>query len=198
MVTRHERSGEVEAVDPPQADLIAIATALIGALGACLTAAISLQTVYATHLARLRRFEDKFGSDAAAAVAAVSADYVGPIRRERLAALLDSEAIEHSRPGLDEIQHLARLFTRWTLSLKLSECEAEEAFERAVSTLAEDYQSADVTALQHEVRKALSLSKSSQPSTILHLTDFISKTRPGSITLTRGTDGPMSRLTTPS
>ena len=162
-----------------------------------MTAAVSAQNIYSTHLARVRRFEDKLAADAAASVTAVGATFVAPLRREKLAAMLRVESIEHSRPGIDECQHLARIFSRWSLSLKLNEHEGEEAFERAVSALAEDYPGVCPDQLSHEIRKALAASKAAAPSTMIHLQEFISRCKPGPLMLTRGTDDPMSRFSTP-
>ena len=191
--------GDGGPAEEPPADLVTALTALLGALGAGLTAAVAAQQVYATHLARTRRWEDKLAADAAAAVAAVGTEYVTPIRRERLGALLRAEPIEHCRPGLDEVQHLARIYSRWSLSLKLTEAEGEEAFERAVSALSDDYPRTGLELLAHEARKALAASKEPTPSTLAQLTDFISRVKPGSLQLVRGAaTPPMSRSTTPA
>ena len=171
-------------------------TALFGVLGAALTAAVSAQNIYSTHLARGRRYEDKLAADSTAAVTAVHTEYVSPLRRERLAAFLHDQPIEHSRPGLDEVQHLARLYTRYTLSLRLTEDEGAEAFERAVSALAEDYSGLSAEILQHEIRKALAASKATVPSILTHLTEFISRTRSGGLVVNR--ERIFSRLSTPA
>ena len=191
-------NGDPAASGEPSQDLVAVMAGVVGALGAALTAAVSAQQVWSVHLARVRNYENKLADDAAAAVAAVGAEYVAPLRRERLAALLNSEAIEHSRPGLDEIQHLARIWGRWNLSLRLSDFEADEAFDRAVTALAEDHPQLEPCSLSHEIRKALAASKTAMPSMLSHLTEFISRVKSGSLQLTRGTDDPMSRLTTPT
>ena len=152
--------------------------------------------IYSTHLARLRRYEEKLSSDATAAVAAIGSEYVAPIRRGRLGAFLQDHAIVHTRPGLDEVQMLARIYGQWSASLRLTDDEADEAFERAVSALAEDYASLDKSALEHEVRKALAASKVAAPSTLTHLTEFISRTRSGGLIVNR--EGTFSRLSTPT
>ena len=66
-----------------------------------------------------------------------------------------------------------------------------------MSALSEGYARLDQFQLEHEVRKALAASKAAVPSTMMHLTEFISKTKSGSLMLTRGTDDPMSRFSTP-
>ena len=189
--------GGVPAEEAPQ-DLIMVTTAILGALGAGLTVAISAQNVVATHHARARRYEERLAADAAAAVAGVAAEYVAPLRRDRLAAFLRADPFESCRPGVCEIQYLGRLYVKWSLALRLTEPEGEEALERSIMTLAEEYPRLGADQLARETRKALAASREKTPSTMSHLIEFISRTRSGSLSVVRGATPPMSRSTTPA
>ena len=151
----------------------------------------------ATHLARTRRYEEKLAADAAAAVAGVGADYIAPLRRERLAAFLRADPIEHARAGACEVQALGRLYSRWALALRLTEEEADEAHDRALAALLEDYSRCSPEKLGSEVRKAARAAKAGTPSTLDQMVSFIARTKSGSIAV-RGGDTPMSRSITPA
>lgn len=177
-----------EALPPPKMELETFLDLLGGFLGAAavlVTIFVSIDKLWSIHLTRTRQRSDRLDADAAAAVAAVNAEYVAPLRRAKVARLfnpgrLDREATVELQPPLrDETQHLARLYTGWALALKLTQEEAAEAFDRAVEYLAEDYPNHPEGELRGKVNKALQLAKGGMPGTLHNISTFIARVRPG-------------------
>ena len=83
-----------------------------------------------------------------------------------------------SAPGaLSELQHHAQLFSRYSLSLKLTADESDYAHDQAVEILTEEYENEKPERLAHAVRKAHSLAKAGEQGTMVELANFIDKTR---------------------
>ena len=81
----------------------------------------------------------------------------------------------------DEPQHLARLYSSWSVALKLTNVEATEAFERAVELLSEDYPNLSDGELRGRTYKAHQLAKVGMPGTLQNLSVFISRCRQPSL-----------------
>lgn len=156
-----------------------LASGYLGLLGLIVTITVSLNQLWSIHLARARKRDEKLDADAAAAVAAVNASYVAPLRREKMGTLLAGQGA-HAPPGPGgcDPPYLAQLYTSWALTLKLSPREADDAFEQAVGMLAEDYPSLDEGVLRARVHKALSLAKAGMPGTLHNISTFISRVSP--------------------
>ena len=157
-----------------------LATGYLGLLGLVATITVTLNQLWSIHLARARTRDEKLDADAAAAVAAINASYVAPLRREKMGTLLSGQGAQArlSPRGACDPPYLAQLYTSWALTLKLSPREADEAFEQAVGMLAEDYPSLDEGALRARVHKALSLAKAGMPGTLHNISTFISRVSP--------------------
>ena len=79
-------------------------------------------------------------------------------------------------PGaLSELQHHAQLFSRYSLALKLTADESDYAHDAAVDLLSEEYENEKPERLAHAVRKAHSLAKAGEQSTLTELAAFIEK-----------------------
>jgi hypothetical protein len=141
------------------------------------TTLVSADKLWTFHLARARRRDEQLSADAAEAVAAVQGSYVQPLRREKLARLFGSEAPPAHPPHPDETQHLARLYTGWALALKLTDSEANAAYEQALDLLVEDHPGRPEGELGGKVRRAFQLAKVGMPGSLANLSVFISRCR---------------------
>jgi hypothetical protein len=153
-----------------------VVSGFLGAVAVLVTIIVSVNQMWSIHLARVRMRSDRLDADAAAAVAAINAEYVAPLRRVKMARLFDAPPLQ-GPPALDATQHLARLYTGWALALKLTPEEAATAFERAVEFLSEDYPDLGESEIQGKVNKALQLAKVGMPGTLNNISVFISRCR---------------------
>ena len=182
----HRQQADAPPEEPAPPELSAIGTALLGAAASAISAGVSLQQIHSVANSRRRAWEERFSGDAADAVRAVRGDYVAGLKRDKLLSFLRDQPQEHARPGLDETQVLARLWCQYSIALRLTPEEGEEALQRASELLAEEYPSISPEAIRHECRKSHALAKSGSSSTLVDLGQFVQRVRPG------GSYGPRS------
>jgi hypothetical protein len=156
--------------------------AILSAGAVFASALLTVCQVYNLRLARARARENKLDADAEAAVAAVDAEYLMPLRRSKLSRLFTAGlppggTVADSSPAV-EVLSFAQLYVSWSLELELTPAEAEEASRRALAQLTEDYPDRAASELVGKIHRALAISKKGMPSALDNLSSFVSRVRP--------------------